>query len=85
MFNTESRTVSKVKPNDFILWVFDRDTNEQIIWQVKDIEPIPQSWEDVKFKKQKRVRIFFHNDMKIVENVRTKMSVVTDDVEWVQQ
>ena len=82
MFNTESRTVSKVKPNDFILWVFDRDTNEQIIWQVKDIEPIPQSWEDVKFKKQKRVRIFFHNNMKIVENVRTKLSVVTVDVEW---
>ena len=82
MFNTEARTVSKVKPNDFILWVFDRNTNEQIIWQVKDIEPISQSWEDVKFKKQKRVRISFHNDMKIVENVRTKMFVVTDDVEW---
>jgi Cu/Ag efflux protein CusF len=80
MFNTESRTVSNVKPNDFIQFAFDRETNKQVIWQVKDIQPIAQSWEDVKFKKQKRVNIFFHNDIKIVENVRTKMFVVTDKV-----
>jgi hypothetical protein len=80
MFKTEARTVSNVKPNDFIQFAFDRETNKQVIWQVKDIEPIEQSWEDVKFKKQKRVNIFFHNDIKIVENVRTKMFVVTDKV-----
>jgi Cu/Ag efflux protein CusF len=80
MFNTESRTVSNVKPNDFIQFAFDRETNKQVIWQVKDIQPIEQSWEDVKFKKQKRVNIFFHNDIKIVENVRTKMFFVTDKV-----
>jgi len=85
MFKTEARTVSNVKPNDFIQFAFDRETKKQIIWQIKDIQPIEQSWEDIKFKKQKRVNIFFHNDIKIVENVRTKMSVVTDDVEWVQQ
>lgn len=83
MFHTESRTVANVKPNDFIQFAFDRQTNKQVIWQIKDIQPIEQSWEDVKFKKQKRVNIFFHNDIKIVENVRTKMFVVTDEVAFI--
>ncbi len=85
MFQTEVRPVSKIKANDFIMFAFDNQTKEQIIWQVKDIQPIEQSWEDIHFKKQKRVQITFHNDIKIVENVRTKKFVVADEIEWVKQ
>ena len=82
MFNTEAKSVSQIKANDFIMFAFNRETKEQTIWQIKDIQPIEQSWEDIHFKKQKRVQIIFHNDIKIVENIRSKKFVVTDEIEW---
>ena len=82
-FETESRSVKDIKEQDFVQFAFDSKTKEQIIWQVVKIESIPRNWEDVKFKKHQRVETTFHNNVKITQNIRTKMNVVTDEIEFV--